>query len=162
FRMRPRSEPPIGRWLARLLPHNLGLTAVATIVLIAGAGVVTAHYLVDDPFESNFKNLRSRSPEINQERRWMHDIDQAFGQGIDAGFVIALPRRADVMPLKQRLRAADTGTLPRDKLFSSMNSLDDLLPSQQTDKLVVLDQIRELLDAKELEALSDADRAELA
>ena len=162
FRMRPRSEPPIGRWLARLLPKNLGLTAIATIALIAGAGVVTAHYLVDDPFESNFKNLRSRGGAINEERRWMHDIDEAFGQGIDAGFVMALPRRADVMPLKQRLRAIDAGAAPREKLFSSLHSLDDLLPAQQTDKLVVLDQIRELLDAKELEALPDADRAELA
>jgi hypothetical protein len=37
-----------------------------------------------------------------------------------------------------------------------------MLPSQQVDKLVVLDQIRELLSSKEIEALSDADRAELA
>jgi predicted RND superfamily exporter protein len=162
FGMTPRSEPPIGRWLARLLPHNLGVTAIATIALVAGAGVVTAHYLADDPFESNFKNLRSRGAAIAEERRWMHAIDRAFGEGIDAGFVIAVPHRTDVVPLKARLRAADADATPRDKLFGRLDSLDDLLPGQQTDKLVVLDQIRALLDSKELEALSDADRAELA
>ena len=162
FGMTPRSAPPIGRWLARLLPSNLGVTAIATIAVIAGAGVVTARYLADDPFESNFKNLRSRGAAINEQQRWMHAIDAAFGHGIDAGFVIALPQRADVMPLKTRLRAVDAGAQPRDKLFAELNSLDDLLPSQQPEKLAVLGQIRELLSSKEVDALPDADRAELA
>src|SRR6185436_7231844 len=93
FGMEPSSEPPIGRWLAKLLPSNLGITAVATIALVAGAGVVTARYLVDDPFESDFRNLRSHGAAINEERRWMHAVDVAFGQGIDAAFVIAVQRR---------------------------------------------------------------------
>jgi predicted RND superfamily exporter protein len=162
FGMRPRGEPPIGRWLARLLPRNLAVTAIATIALVAGAGVVTAHYLTDDPFESNFKNLRSRSAAIEDQQRWMHAIDRYFGQGIDSGFVIAVPRRDDVLPLKTRLRAADAGVSERDKLFASLYSLDDLLPSQQPEKLAVLADIRKLLDGKELQELPEADRAELA
>ena len=162
FGLRPRSAPAIGTWLARLLPGNLVATAIATIALIAGAGVITARYLADDPFENNFRNLRSRGAAIAEEQRWMHAIDVAFGQGIDAGFVIAVPHRLDVMPLKARLRAADADAAPRDKLFARLDSLDDMLPSQQVDKLVVLDQIRELLSSKEIEALPDADRAELA
>jgi hypothetical protein len=162
FGMTPRGEPPIGRWLARLLPRNLGLTAVATISLVAGAGVVTTRYLTDSPFESNFKNLRSRGAAITEERRWMHAIDKAFGEGIDAGFVIAVPRREDVAPLKQRLRDADVDAAPRDKLFAHLDSLDDILPKQQVEKLAVLDQIRALLSSKEIEALSDDERADLA
>jgi predicted RND superfamily exporter protein len=162
FGMRPRSEPALGRWLARLLPRNLAVTAFATIALVAGAGVVTAHYLTDDPFESNFKNLRSRSDAIEEQQRWMHSIDRYFGHGIDGGFVIAVPRREDVVPLKARLRAADAGVPERDRLFSRLTSLDDLLPSQQPEKLAVLGQIRELLSSREMETLPDADRAELA
>jgi predicted RND superfamily exporter protein len=162
FRLRPRREPPIGRWLTRMLPQNLAATAVVTIAVIVGAGVITAHYLADDPFESNFKNLRSHGAAIAEEQRWGHEIDVAFGQGLDARFVIAVPHRIDVLPLKARLRAADAEAQPRDKLFSRLDSLDDLLPAQQTDKLVVLDQIRELLSSTEIETLSDADRAELA
>jgi predicted RND superfamily exporter protein len=162
FGLRPRSAPAIGPWLARLLPGNLVATAIATIALIAGAGVITARYLADDPFENNFRNLRSRGAAITEEQRWMHAIDVAFGQGIDAGFVIAVPHRLDVLPLKVRLRAADADAAPRDKLFARLDSLDDMLPGQQVDKLVVLDQIRELLSSREIEELPDADRAELA
>jgi len=160
--LRPRTEPPIGRWLAKLLPSHLGITAIVTISLIAGAGAITVHYLADDPVESNFKNLRSHSPAIAEQNRWMHQIDVAFGQGIDAGFVIALPRREDVLPLKQRLRASDADLAPRDKLFAHLVSLDDLLPSQQPEKLAVLAKIRELLSPQVLDQLDDSDRAELA
>jgi predicted RND superfamily exporter protein len=162
FGLRPRSEPPIGRWLARLLPSNLGVTAIATIALVAGAGVVTARYLTDDPFESNFKNLRSHGAAITEERRWMHAIDHAFGEGIDAGFVIAMPRRDDVAPLKKRLRDADADAQPRDKLFAHLDTLDDMLPDHQPEKLAVLAQIRGLLSSKDVDALGDDDRAELA
>jgi uncharacterized protein len=160
--MQPRNEPPLGRWLARMLPARLGVTAVATIALIAGAGVVTARYLSDDPFESNFKNLRSRGAAITEERRWMHAIDRAFGEGIDARFVIAVPRREDVAPLKQRLRDADAGAAERDKLFGHIDTLDDMLPAQQAEKLAVLGEIRALLSSKDIEALGEDDRAELA
>lgn len=160
--MQPRSEPPIGRWLARLLPHNLGLTALAMIALVAGAGVVTVRFLTDDPVESNFKNLRSEGTASAETGRWVHAIDEGFGQGLDAGFVIAVPRREDVEPLKRTLGAADAGLPARDKLLSQLVSLDDLLPSQQREKLAVLAQIRTLLSSKDIDALDDADRAELA
>ena len=161
FGLQPRAEPPIGRWLARLLPRHLGVTAVVTIAVIAGAGVVTARYLLDDPFESNFRNLRSHSPAIAEANRWMHSIDQIFGQGIDAGFVIAVPRREDVAPLKQRLREVDAGVAPRDKLFGHLETLDDALPSQQAEKLAVLAEIRTLLSSKDIDALDEHERAEL-
>jgi hypothetical protein len=162
FGMKPRGAPPIGRWLAKLLPRNLGITAAATIALVLGAGIVTARYLTGDPFESNFKNLRSRGAAIAEERRWMHAIDAAFGEGIDAGFVIAVPHREDTLPLKRRLRDVDAGAAPHDKLFAHLDSLDDLLPAEQPQKLAVLAEIRGLLSHKELEALGDDERAELA
>jgi len=160
--LEPRTEPPLGRWLSKLLPRHLGITAIVTIVLIVGAGAITVHYLADDPVESNFKNLRSHSPAIAEQNRWMHQIDVAFGQGIDAGFVIALPRREDVLPLKQRLLASDADLAPRDKLFAHLVSLDDLLPSQQSEKLAVLAKIREQLSPQVLDQLDDSDKAELS
>ncbi|MBC7975640.1 MAG: MMPL family transporter, partial [Myxococcales bacterium] len=160
--MRARSEPPIGRWLVKLLPRRLGLTAVVTGLVVLMAGAVTVRYVLDDPFESNFKNLRSHSPAIAEARRWMKAIDKVFGEGIDAGFVIAVPRREDVAPLKQRLREVDAGVAPRDKLFGRIETLDDALPKQQAEKLVVLAEIRALLSGKEIAALGEADRAELA
>src|SRR5262249_37826573 len=82
--MKARSEPRRGRWLARLLPRNLAVVAIATTGITFAAGAIAAHYLIDDPFEHNFKNLRSKSGAITEEQRWLHDIDAAFGHGIDA------------------------------------------------------------------------------
>ncbi|HEY4239334.1 MAG TPA: MMPL family transporter [Kofleriaceae bacterium] len=161
LKMKPRREPPIGRWLARLLPKNLMATAVVVIGLVVVAGVVAVHYLATDPFEANFKNLRSHGAAITEERRWMHAIDHAFGEGIDAGFVIAVPKREDVEPLEAKLRAVDAGVAEHDHLFGSVTSLDDLLPDHQDAKLAVLAQIRALLDGKDVQSLDDKQRAEL-
>jgi hypothetical protein len=76
--------------------------------------------------------------------------------------VIAVPRREEVAPLKQRLREVDVGVAPRDKLFGRIETLDDALPKQQAEKLVVLAEIRTLLSSKEVAALGEAERAELA
>jgi predicted exporter len=160
FGLAPRKAPPIGRWLARLLPKNLTAVAIGAVALTAVAGAISAQYIADDPFESNFRNLRSRSDGITEERRWMHKVDMAFGQGIDAGFVIALSSRDQVMPLKRKLRSSDVGKSERDVLFDKLASLDDLLPSDQPAKLAVLAEIRTLLSSKDLDALDDDERAQ--
>ncbi len=160
--MGPGREPPIGRWLARALPARFRTVAIAGIGLVVVAAGIAVHYLATDPFESNFKNLRSRSSTITEERRWMHEIDAGFGQGIDAGFVIAVPRRQDVAPLVARLRAVDVGSAPADKLFGSLTTLDDLVPKDQPRKLEVLADIRQRMSSTAFQDLPDTDRAELA
>ena len=160
FGMRPRKEPAIGRWLARLLPRNLTAVAVVAVAVTAIAGAITARYISDDPFESNFRNLRSRSAGITEERRWMHAIDMAFGEGIDAGFVIALSRREDVTPLKRKLRASDVGKSDRDVLFDKLASLDDLLPADQPAKLAILAEIRKTLSSPDMDQLEPDERAQ--
>jgi uncharacterized protein len=90
----------------------------------------------------------------------MHAIDHAFGEGIDAGFVVALPARDRVAPLVAQLQAVDHGRAPTDKLFGDLHSLDDLLPHDQPAKLAVLAEIHTLLASKDIDALADDDRAE--
>jgi predicted RND superfamily exporter protein len=160
FKMRPRSEAPLGRWLAKLLPARLRLVAVGFGVVTLAAGAITVRYLTDDPFERNFRKLRSQSADIAVAQRWMTKIDQAFGQGIDGGFVIAVPQRSEVAAIEKRLLAADAGRVEKDKLFARIVSLDDLLPKDQQDKLLVLSEIRALLSSKDIEALADPERAD--
>lgn len=153
-------EPSVGRVLEWLLPKRLGVVAALGLAVAGVAGIQTWRYLAHDPYEANFKNLRSDSPEIQEERRWMNAIDDAFGQGISGGFVVAVPRREDVPSLIKRLRVVDEGKPEKEKLFSRVNSIDDLLPSDQEQKLQVLAQIRNLLTDTVLANLSDADRAD--
>jgi predicted RND superfamily exporter protein len=159
-RARPRPEPAIGRFLAWLLPSHLGWVAAVTLALTVVAGWGTWHYLAHDPFEDNYKHLRSDSHDIRVEHAWMGKVDKAFGQGISGGFVIAVPRREDVAPLVARLRAIDEGKDEQHKLFSRVNSFDDLLPSDQEAKLKILADIRGMLTPDALDNLSETDRAD--
>ncbi len=158
--MKPGKPSPLGGWLARLLPKSLGAVAIATIGLVVLAGAVTARYLAEDPFESNFKNLRSHSPTITAEKVWMHSIDRAFGEGLDSAFVIAVDRRDEVAPLVAELKRTDLTRQPRDKLFAQLYTMDDVLPADQPKKLEVLADIRKLLSSKDIDALDEKDRDE--
>jgi predicted RND superfamily exporter protein len=158
--MRVRDEAPLGRWLAAILPRRLDVVALVMVGLTLGAGGIAFRYLFDDPFESNFRNLRSHSDEIAERQKWMSTIDRAFGQGVDAGFVIAVPTREAVAPLVARLRAIDRDKPERARLFASVRSIDDLLPTEQGEKLAVLAELRALLSSKDMDALDDAARAE--
>jgi hypothetical protein len=185
MKMQPHAAPALGRWLAALMPARPVVPAAMVLVLVVAGGAVTARYLARDPFESNFKNLRSHSAAITEEREFMHAIDHAFGQGIDAGFVIAVDKRAEVAPLVARLEAANAASLapgappagqageavadaavkpkPGDaalRLFGDIKTLDDALPADQDAKLAVLAEIRGLLTDKKLNEMSDADREE--
>ena len=159
--MRPHREAPLGHWLARLLPRNLRLVAFITVAVTIAAAVITGVYVANDPFENNFRNLRSHGSSIRQEQRWMNAIDQAFGQGLDAAFVIAVPHQADVAPLVARLQRADAQAPPGRRLFKSIATLDDLLPDHQPDKLSILARIRRLLGEPATRLLDPALRERL-
>jgi hypothetical protein len=157
--IRPRAVRPTG-WIASILPRRLDRVAIVALALTAIAGVVTVKFLTGDPFESNFRNLRSRSDQIAHAQKWMTTIDQNFGQGLDSGFVIAAPNREDVAPLEAKLKQVDAGKADKDKLFARIVSIDDVLPSDQASKLAVLAEIRALLSGKDMDALDDKERAE--
>lgn len=159
-RIRPR--PAAAPWLGKLLPRRLDVVAFATLAVTAVAAVITARFLAGEPFETNFRNLRSHSPAIAKAQHWMTTIDKAFGQGLDSGFVIALASRDETPIIEAKLRAVDQGKAPKDRLFADVVSLDDLRGGDQAAKLAVLAQIRELLSSKDIDALDDAQRAELA
>jgi len=158
--LRPRKAPSIGRALSRLAPRNPLANAVVMLALTLTAGGLTWHYLAGDPFESNFQNLRSSNDTIKHETGWMRVVDKNWGQGISGGFVIAVKSRDQVAPLVTKLRALDSDKPRMKKLFSRVNSLDDLLPADQPAKLALLAEIRGMLTHDALDSLSDADRAD--
>jgi len=161
-RIKPRGKAPPGQWLGRLLPRHLGAVAVVTLAVTCVAGVIAARFLAGDPFETNFRNLRSHSEGIVEAQKWMTVVDQSFGQGLDAGFAIVVQKRDDLGAIEAKLRAVDKDKPPRERLFDSVVSLSDIVPKDQEGKLVVLAEIRALLTSDELDALDDEERADLA
>ncbi|HET9987636.1 MAG TPA: MMPL family transporter, partial [Kofleriaceae bacterium] len=157
--IKPHAAP--GQWLGKLLPKRLDIVAIVTLAVTVIAGVIAARFLSNDPFESNFRNLRSHSEGIVEAQKWMTVVDQSFGQGLDGGFAIVVPEREDVAAVEAKLRAVDVGKPPRERLFDSVVSLDDIVPRDQAGKIAVLAEIRALLTSKDIEQLDEDERVEL-
>ncbi len=160
--IKPRGAVAPGRWLGRLLPNRLDVVAIVTLGITVIAGAITARFLMGEPFETNFKNLRSHSEGIVEAQKWMTVVDQSFGQGLDSGFAIVVQDRRDTAPIEAKLRAVDAGKQPKDKLFDNVVSIDDIVPKDQDAKIALLGEIRALLTGKDFEQLDDQEKADLA
>ena len=153
-----RSPTRFGRWLAALVPGRRPIVVGMTALVLIGSGVGAARYLASRPFEGDFKNLRSSGATMRETLRWNDAIDRAFGRGVSGGTVIALPTRERAREVAERLRAADAGKPDKQRLFSRVTTLDDLVPPDQDDKLALLADIHRLLTKATLASMSDADR----
>ena len=147
-----------GAWLSRLVSRRrpVVLGAVAALVVAAAGGA--CWYLGGRPFETDFKNLRSSGATIREIQAWTAVVDGGFGRGLSGGTVIALPSAARASEVAARLRALD-GRLPEgERLFARVSSFDELVPTDQPQKLELLTQIRRLLTPATLASLSETDR----
>ena len=154
-----RREPFVARALSRLAPAHPASRTAALAVLIAVSGAATWRYLAADPFEQDFRRLRSTSAAIDREADWMARIDRGFGQGISGGYVIAVGDRAAAASLVARLRAHDAALPAERKLFARLESLDDLVPPDQRARLATLGELRALLADRDLDLLEPDDAA---
>jgi predicted RND superfamily exporter protein len=153
-----RSPSRLGGGLARLVPRRRPAVVVTAVLALGGSAVGAWRYVNSHPFENDFKNLRSSGADMLEARRWNDQIDRAFGRGISGAMVFALPTRERARQVALALRAADRDRPQPDRLFSSVSSLDDLVPPDQDEKRALLGEIRALLTDATLATLDPADR----
>ncbi|MFT3699897.1 MAG: MMPL family transporter [Kofleriaceae bacterium] len=156
--IKPRGGQP-ATWLGKILPRNLKAVAVVTTAITAVCAVITVRFLTHDPFETNFRNLRSHSDGIVEAKKWMTVVDQSFGQGLDGGFAIVVPTREDVAVVEAKLHAADQGR--KRPLFKNVVSMNDIVSRDQDKKLAVLAEIRGMLTGDLVDQLDDDERAKV-
>ena len=143
--IRRMPEPEAVAWMGRLMPRRPWGVVAVTVPLFLLVSFVSWRYLADDPMETNLDNLKSEAPELDRASEWMDKFDKKFSHGLSGGFAIGVPRRADTAPLVKKLRDVDEGKPERQRLFSQINSIDDILPDEQEQKLEVLTDIRRLI-----------------
>jgi uncharacterized protein len=160
--MRKR-DPAIGRLLGALLPRRR-MPTVAALAMLATVvcGGIAWRYLEGNPFEYDWRNLRSTGADAAETRRLMDIIDKQFGRDVSGAFVIAAETRADGNAIAKTLRAVDAGLPPEQRQFGAVTVYDDLIPKDQEAKLQVLAEIRTLLDDDALAALTPEERADVA
>jgi len=152
----------IGGALARLFGvARPSVTCTIAGVLTIAAGVVVWRYATSDPYEYNMKNLRSESAEAVRSRHWMQTSDDNFGRGISGKTFIAADQLEQVPKIVSALRAIDANTPEPNRTIGTINSILDVVPADQPQRLAVLAEIRKLLDGDALQALDDKDRKEL-
>jgi predicted RND superfamily exporter protein len=154
-------SPFVGSTLVRLLGFRRSKLVVLTAVaLFAGAGILVARYIAADPFEYNIKNLRSEGADAIESARWMKTSDDNFGRGISGRTYIAADRADQVPMIVDALHAIDKGKPLPLQTIGTVESILTFVPPDQDKRLVVLAEIRTMLD-EALEDLPEEDRAEL-
>lgn len=158
-----REHPLVGGVLARLFGFRRSGWVVTVVALIAiAATVIVIRYVRADPFEYDIRNLRSEGKDAVTERHWMKVSDEAFGRGYAGRTFIAADRLDQVPLIVNALRAADKGKPAAQQVIGSVESILDLVPEHQREKLAVLADIRHELDDDALDALDEHERQELA
>ncbi|MBA3452114.1 MAG: MMPL family transporter [Deltaproteobacteria bacterium] len=163
------SKPPaIGAILARMLPkRGEGIVMAIGGLVTTVALVIAIAFIAGDPFTHDWRDLQSSTASIRKARA----VDAKIRERLDTKnlmtgqayqLVIAVEGRDQVKPLIDRLRADQEKRPPGQQWIQDVRSMEDLLPPQQPAKLVVLAEIRALLDDPKLAAsLSAKDQADL-
>ena len=160
-KIRVSEEPRLGLWLGKLVARNpWPIVALGALCFLAVTGA-TLRFLTHEPLEDNLRNLRSSSKDIDASVHWMARFDKEFGNGIDGGFVIATPDRNAATAVAKRLHAVDDGKTLADRTFSHVATIDDALPADQAKKLIVLGEIRRMMDKTLLARANEKERADL-
>jgi predicted RND superfamily exporter protein len=157
-----RGDPFIGGALVRVVGFKRSdwVVGVAAAVAIVAAAVVT-QYVAHDPFEYDIRMLRSEGKDAATERHWMKVSDDAFGRGYAGRTFIAADRPEQVPMIVAKLKDADRGKPIAKHAIGSVESILDVVPERQRDKLAVLADIRKQIDDPALDALDDQERADL-
>ena len=156
------SDPFLGSWIARIFGFRRARVVLAgTLVLAVAAGAISWRFIAGDPFEYDMTKLRSNGADAIEVRRWLAISDQTFGRGIAGQTFVAADRYEQVAMIVAALRRLDEGVPEGQRTIGAIQSILDVVPEGQDEKLAVLGEIRALLDDEALEALSDEERAEI-
>jgi predicted RND superfamily exporter protein len=121
------------------------------LVAMAAGGALTVHFLVRDPFEYDFRQLRSR----------LSDADGAVTLGKRTARIRDAGHDGVVLLADTRAQARTAASvLARDPAVGHAYTFDDLVPERQAEKLALLAHIRRTID-KILPLLDEKERAEV-
>jgi predicted RND superfamily exporter protein len=154
-------NPIVGSMLVRLFGfRRSGIVVAASVGLFAIAGVVVFRYVAADPFEYDIKNLRSEGDDAVEARSWMDLSDRNFGRGISGRTYIAAERLDQVPLIVEALQTIDVNKPVEQKTIGVIDALPSYVPNDQTERMALLAEIRDMID-EAADELEPEDRAEL-
>lgn len=152
-----RSKPFIDVAMSGLTPKRPKAWVGAGLAFLLVSGFLTVLFVFDEPFEKDWRNLRSESDAITASQkldaRMKDAVGRKFTNGLTSRFVVAVDDRASVPRTTEVLRAAP------ERLINSVTNLDDLVPTHQEEKLELLARLRDLTDEAKESGLDEEDKA---
>jgi uncharacterized protein len=162
-----RRFPPLRAGFSELVARAASRApraCIAVFALLTAASVVPLHRYLRDPFEYDFRNLRSRRSIEHGAESLAPRVDPIFGLTLTPS-VVLVDRRADAPLARAAILARDRAS--GRPLLGDVTTLDDFLPGDaatQKQKLAVLADLRALADADDpdrppadLSPVADAD-----
>ena len=149
------------RLLDRALVGLLGVRRPRVVVAIAlalalAAGAVVVRFVASDPFEYDMRELGSVAEATETERTWMQLAEATFGRGRAGRTFIAADRADQVEPIVAALARPALR-----EVVGSVQSILDVVPAHQAEKIKLVDHLRAQLDEPILDELDARDRDEL-
>ena len=160
-RFRPlirKSAPPkayLSALVAKFVGTFPGLIWGASVLLTLVSLATFARYS-PDILETNLTNLRNKESMEHGSGYLSKYLDQIFNRYL-APVVILPHSRADADKIADILKKKKTAE-GKDSMIAAVQTLDDFIPSDQAQKIVILKEIREILPPRLVARLSPSDR----
>ncbi len=158
-----RKPPRIGAAIGAVFPRKVGGIIVTGALVTSAAIFIAGAYIINDPFAKDWRELQSDGPKIRAQRavdaRMRARFDQKKFQGSSFQLAIAVTDRAQVKPVVELIRKLEAARAPGQELFKEVNSIDDLVPVDQEQKLRVLEELRHWLEDPGIAQLPADERA---
>jgi uncharacterized protein len=147
-------------WLVERFPRAITMTGVAVGLATT---VVTVHYFATDPMEYDMTKLRNEERGRSAAGELSNRVDAVVGRMGQDGMAIMAHHVDQALPVKAELERRWEGAPVGAKPFEEVVTIFDLLPSDQTAKLPLLNDTRALLvQARSRGMIGDADWQELS
>jgi hypothetical protein len=156
---RPAAPPERARfsyWIARLVGRAPRAVVMVSLVITALAAFEVFHFRWGSDIESNFSRLRRRDTWTSGEGYWGARMDSVIGKYLTPLALISDdPDQARAVEARLKSELDDPAFAGR---IDTIRSIDDVLPSNQEEKIALVSTIREDLTPRVKAALTPSQR----
>ncbi|HMI83654.1 MAG TPA: MMPL family transporter, partial [Polyangiaceae bacterium] len=161
-RLRTRARELYGVGFAWLVDRFPRAITIGGVLLGVVGSIVAVRYFVTDPMEYDMTKLRNEDRGRSQAGELSGRVDAIVGRMGQDGMAIMVDRVDQALPVKTELERRREAAPPDAKPFERVVTIFDLLPTEQSAKLPLLNDTRALLvQARSRAMISDADWQEL-
>ncbi len=147
-------------WAAEKASRPIVLLGVAGAL---ACGFLSYRYVVRDPMEYDFHNIRNERKDESSARVLSTRVDKIVGRMGQDGMAVMTDRLDQVLPLKSELNKRKDAAPADKKPFEKVVSIHDLIPDRQAEKITLIEEIVDRIQrAHDKKIISEADWKEIA